>query len=97
MLYIYFFSCVLTLSRLFPTTFKPGQICNLIRRFNSLNSLFPFCRRQWRHIRVVPGFRSYCHSNQSPLIVTKATDVDNCVVRNVYLHAVVVSFKHYGP
>ena len=31
MLYI-FFSCVLTLSRLFPTTFKPGEICNLIRR-----------------------------------------------------------------
>jgi len=50
MLYISL-NCVLTLSQMFPTMFKPREICH----FNQGNDLFHLVVCQWRHIPFTPS------------------------------------------
>lgn len=50
------FTCLNTLSQMFPTVFKSREI----RTFNQCKVPCHCVACQWRHVRVIPGFRFYC-------------------------------------
>ena len=59
MLYI-LLSCVLTLSKVFPTNFQPREICN----FNQGNGPFHLVACQWCHIRAQDAYISIVVAQQ---------------------------------
>ena len=79
MLYI-FFSCVLTLSRQFPRTFKSGENYSLIRRHGTF-LYFRFVARLWRHITFdLSSFSNFLRNTVEPpntKVNTEPTEAKN--------------------